>query len=256
VINNANLAQRRNQLDKIVKNGAAKFNSTDHYLREAADKTAELALWAKDIIDQAVKASPEASMAWAGICIVLPLLTNPSVAEHANREGFAYVTSRMKYYVAFEPLLLRTSAVVPRDLMTEYKELIADLYKHILEFQLRSVLRLYSDWYKNFARDIIRPGLWDELKKAITSRETLLSNGLMQINTVVSTNSQQDHLSEAHQSKELLSQLVDNLRTTSRRGEMPSIVPPPDRPARRVVRVVQRPYRRPRGRDLQLVPPA
>lgn len=90
-------------------------------------------LWAKDLIDEAVKASPEASMAWAGVCIILPLLTNPSTADEANRDGFTYVTTRMHYYVALEPLLLQlsqdwTSATVPKNVMAEFEKHIIDLY--------------------------------------------------------------------------------------------------------------------------------
>ena len=53
-----------------------------------------------------MKASPEASLVWAGVCAVLPLLTNAILAKEANETGFTYVTSRMRYYVAIESLLL------------------------------------------------------------------------------------------------------------------------------------------------------
>ena len=76
-------------------------------LTEQISQAAELVLWAKDWIGEAVKASPEASIAWAGVSLILPLLTNPVTAEEANRDGFAYVTTRMRYYAALEPLLLR-----------------------------------------------------------------------------------------------------------------------------------------------------
>jgi hypothetical protein len=39
------------------------------------------------------------------VCIILPILTNPSAAEHANSNGFTYVMSRMRFYVELEHLL-------------------------------------------------------------------------------------------------------------------------------------------------------
>lgn len=40
--------------------------------------------WAEDYVKDAVKALPYASMVWAGVSLVLPLLKNPSVAEASN----------------------------------------------------------------------------------------------------------------------------------------------------------------------------
>lgn len=63
-------------------------------LRDQITQTADLVLRAKDWIGDAVKASPEASIVWAGVCIILPLLTNPQAADESNRGGFTYVTTR------------------------------------------------------------------------------------------------------------------------------------------------------------------
>ncbi|KAH7636127.1 hypothetical protein B0T09DRAFT_330576 [Sordaria sp. MPI-SDFR-AT-0083] len=68
--------------------------------REKLDAAANVAVSMKDFIEQAVRASPEASIIWAGVCIVLPLLTSPMLADETNRDGFAYVTSRIKLLVS------------------------------------------------------------------------------------------------------------------------------------------------------------
>jgi hypothetical protein len=108
----------------------------------------DLVLWAKDWISLTTKESPEASIVWAGISIILPLLTNHRTAEAASREGFACVTTRMRYYTRFEPLVSQLGQSFDvRDgieLTDEVATYIVDLYKKILEFQLRSVLRLYK----------------------------------------------------------------------------------------------------------------
>lgn len=45
------------------------------------------------LVDKAVRVSRQASLAWAGVCTILPTLTNPVAAEEGNRDGFAYLTS-------------------------------------------------------------------------------------------------------------------------------------------------------------------
>ncbi|PMD60187.1 uncharacterized protein K444DRAFT_629598 [Hyaloscypha bicolor E] len=74
----------------------------------------------KDFVGTAVAVSLLASLAWAGVCVILLILTNPSAAEQANSDGFTYVTSRMRLYVMLEPLLLPKdqdqNVTIPKDL--------------------------------------------------------------------------------------------------------------------------------------------
>ncbi|KAH6842236.1 hypothetical protein B0I37DRAFT_399035 [Chaetomium sp. MPI-CAGE-AT-0009] len=152
-------------------------------------QAADLVLWAKDWISLATKASPEASIAWAGISIVLPLLTNHRTAEAANREGFTYVTTRMRYYAAFEPLVFRLaqSGRVGDDgkLMAEVTTHIVDLYEKILEFHLRTVLRLFRSRCKGLARDLVGYDDWAGWQKKITGLEDVVNRDLDLINAFV-----------------------------------------------------------------------
>ena len=124
-------------------------------IQHRVGQVADLVLLAKGLIDEAVKASPEASMAWAGVYIILPLLSNPKTANEANLNRFTYVTTRMQYHIALEPLLLRLpsespSTTVSQNVVNELRKHIIDLYQHILEFQFRSVLRFYRSGFENF----------------------------------------------------------------------------------------------------------
>jgi len=65
-------------------------------LQDQIAEAAELVQWVKDFVGEAVKVSPEASLAWASVCLILPLLTISSAVEQANRDGFTYVTARMR----------------------------------------------------------------------------------------------------------------------------------------------------------------
>ncbi len=78
-----------------------------YVLKDQITQAAKVVEQLKGIIGEAVKVSPQASVAWAGICVVIPLLANPSAEETGNRDEFAYVANRMGYYTALEPLLSR-----------------------------------------------------------------------------------------------------------------------------------------------------
>jgi ankyrin repeat protein len=178
-------------------------------------QAAKLVLWAKGFIDEAVKASPEASMAWAGVCIVIPLLTNPVIANEANCDGFTYVTTRMRYYVALEPLLIQisrdpASVTMTKDLLSELKLRIIDLYQHILDFQFRSILRFYSKWYKNYGRDLIPTSgeNWDEMKKVIITREENLHGDFEEINSLATRKELQDLNTKAGELSSQMQQLL------------------------------------------------
>jgi hypothetical protein len=75
-------------------------------LQDVVANVAGAVEWTEDYIKDAVKDLPYASIVVAGVSLVLPLLKNPSAAEAANQDGFTYVTSQMRYYVAMESLLL------------------------------------------------------------------------------------------------------------------------------------------------------
>ncbi|KAH8784332.1 hypothetical protein BGZ57DRAFT_757443, partial [Hyaloscypha finlandica] len=197
---NQDLRARRVQLDKIAKDGLQRMDEgktkyhiagQEYVVQDQIAQTAALVLWAKEWIGEAIKVSPEASMAFAGVCMILPVLTRPIAADEANLDGFTYVTTRMRYYIALEPLLQprnrdHSSATIAPDLILEFESNIVDLYQHILEFQFRSVLRFYRGRFGNFGRDLIQHEDWVKLRTKIETLETVVRNDSQQINTTSS----------------------------------------------------------------------
>lgn len=155
-------------------------------LRDQVDQAVVLIQGLKSIIQEAIRASPEASLAWAGVCVILPLLTNPKIAEDASKDGFTYVTSRMRFYIALQPLLLPKdrdgNISVPDDLKTEFESHLVDLYRHILEFQFRCVLRFYSKWLRRISTDILKPKRWEQMLGKIRELEALVAQDAKRIN--------------------------------------------------------------------------
>ncbi|KIH87084.1 hypothetical protein SPBR_05000 [Sporothrix brasiliensis 5110] len=184
---------RQAQLNTVIEQGLrrveerkAKYTIAGHefVLRDQVAQAAKWLLWAKDWVGNAVQASPQASIAWAGVCLILPLLTNPTTAAEARRDGFTDVTARMRYYVALEPLLRRLgqNSLVAETVMSETNGHLIDLYQLILEFQLCSVLRFYQSHAKSYVHDMFSSKDWKQMTLDIKAREEAVNNDLSQIN--------------------------------------------------------------------------
>ncbi|KAK3324517.1 hypothetical protein B0T19DRAFT_486672 [Cercophora scortea] len=179
-------------------------------LKDQISQAASMVLWAKSWIGEAVKASPEASIAWAGVSIILPLLTNPSTAEEANRDGFTYVTTRMRYYAALETLLMRLGQNdgVDDSLMAEATQHVVALYQQILDFQIKSVLRFYRNWAKTFCRDLILYDNWKQMRADIVQLEAVVNHDLQQINDLASRQELESLNTKSTQSLDAMQQFL------------------------------------------------
>ena len=159
-IDNEDPARRRAQLDPIIiglkrideRKTTYRIAGHDVVWQDQVVQAVKWIQWAKGWIDEAVQVSPQASVAWAAVSLFLPLLTRPATAEKASIDGFMHVTSRMRYYVALERLMLPQSQgskvdTVSEDLKNVFEAHVVDLYQHILNFQLKCVLRFYQVHY-------------------------------------------------------------------------------------------------------------
>jgi hypothetical protein len=195
-----------------------------YVLKSQIAQVAKVVEQLRGIIGEAVKVSPQASVAWAGICVVIPLLANPSAEDTANRDGFACVANRMGYYTALEPLLYRllhdSSAAKTADggLAARCNRSIEDLYQHILEFQLRSIRHYYRNWLCSLARDMLAYDGWKQMQVKVKELEKIVSRDLSQINELSSRQELESLNNTADSSLQALRQALligkDHLRTT------------------------------------------
>ena len=140
--------------------------------------------WTEHYIKDAVKDLPYASIVLAGVSLVLPILKNPSSAEAANQDGFTYVTSQIRYYVAMESLLF--PKYMKSDLRIDLTERLVDLYKLIIDFQVQTVLRFYRSRTKNFFRGTINYDSWHKKLQDIKDGDKEL---VLKLETAMSTTS-------------------------------------------------------------------
>ncbi|PNP40969.1 hypothetical protein TGAMA5MH_06835 [Trichoderma gamsii] len=182
---------RLTQLETIASKGLqqldenkARFNIFGHefVLRDRLAQATQFVQTIKDAIDVAVRASPEASLAWAGFCVILPIFMNPSAAEEASREGCLYVTSRVPFYVKLESLLSAGNRVQDSGLDVELEDRLITLYQLIIDFQIRTVRRVYLTRLKRLKEDAIQHENWKDLIARIQESEKAFSDDLKVVN--------------------------------------------------------------------------
>ncbi|KAK4069529.1 uncharacterized protein Triagg1_6953 [Trichoderma aggressivum f. europaeum] len=140
----------------------------------------------RNIIDEAVRLSPHASLAWAGVCVLLPLFMNSSIAEEASRDGYLYVTSRIQFYLKLEPLLLSSCDKFQTfEINKELENRLIALYQQVIEFQMKTVRRVYLTRLVRYTEDTTGHEDWKDMKAKIQQSEEILINDSKLVNDVV-----------------------------------------------------------------------
>ncbi|KAK8029293.1 hypothetical protein PG991_006349 [Apiospora marii] len=224
----ANPDNRRTQLQRITEEGLRRMDERQtkyiicghvFVVRDQIAQAVKLIQAFKDLVTEAVKVSPEASLAWAGVSILLPVLTNPSAAKEANREGLSYVTSRTRYYVELESLLW-PGKLDRIGVEMEFESHIVELYRLILEFQIKTVLRFYRRWLSTLGRDLIRHDDWEGMLSNIKRLEGDVYKESIRINTIASQSTLEaiwDEAKAQHAHMESLISVTENILAEHKR---------------------------------------
>ncbi|KAL1862025.1 hypothetical protein Plec18170_000849 [Paecilomyces lecythidis] len=172
--------KRKLQMDDMMKKGQQRIEKsrTKTSIWSGAATTANAVLATRDWIGEALKNSQEASLIWAGVSLIVQLVTNPITAHDSNTEGFLYVTARLGFYNEFQT---RWIPQVPDGLRKSFEKSVQDLYESILEFQLISVIRLYQSSIRKFGGDMFQPQRWNELLSRVKERESIVIQDSAQI---------------------------------------------------------------------------
>ncbi|EJT68836.1 hypothetical protein GGTG_13589 [Gaeumannomyces tritici R3-111a-1] len=180
---------------------AFKIGSHKFVLQDQVQNLVAGVQFGKDWIGEAVQASPPASIAWAGVCLLLPLLTNPKEVEAANEKGLAYVTLKIRYYTAMESLFLDKQAFSAA-VKQEYRNLLIELYQAIIDFQAQSVLRFFRGRFSNFLRDTVKWDSWEGMLQKVKESGRRVESKSLQINAALSSAALSELVHWAKQSDE------------------------------------------------------
>ncbi|RFU75777.1 tpr domain-containing [Trichoderma arundinaceum] len=128
--------------------------------QEVVKDTNGLIKTAKVYIGDSIRDLPYTCIISAGVALVIPLLVKPIATEAANQSGLIYIATQMRYYASMESLLL--SDDLSDDTKIDLMERLANLYKSIISFQVRSVIRFYRSRTKSSFIETDSYSDWDK----------------------------------------------------------------------------------------------
>ncbi|KXH33074.1 hypothetical protein CSIM01_05209 [Colletotrichum simmondsii] len=165
---------RWRQMEKLVEIGLQRIEKSTAIKANISDKV-NVVMPFKDLIGNAVKASPEASIAWVGISFGLEILANPLKAPSDNRKGLTEVVSKMEWYWGLSELLLEEENSGPpfEELRGRLEKDIVQLYQKLLLYQMKSVCRFFKSEVGGIFKDLVQGDDWigqlDDIKAASTA---------------------------------------------------------------------------------------
>jgi N-terminal domain of NWD NACHT-NTPase/NACHT domain len=118
------------------------------------------------------------------ICFI-QILMNPLTQASSNRQGIAYVVSRMDWYWNLSSLLLdeNMTEAHSQGLRGELETVVTKLYTKLLLYQMKSVCYYHRGRLSVFARDLIKLDNWDGELSDIQAAEAAVQTDSVQYNT-------------------------------------------------------------------------
>lgn len=166
---------------KDIDDGRWKLEFRGHQLivKDLVQPVASIAIWAKDYVGMALEVSAPASLAWAGVCLLLPLILNPMDATASRLDGLDKTAAIIQECALRESLYEdRYEGVTAMPLTRKsdpkhvvYRESMKALYASILDFQVKFTHYLVStNTASRFIRDIVCWDDWDTMIQEISQK--------------------------------------------------------------------------------------
>jgi hypothetical protein len=152
-------------------------------VKEKVDQVLKVVIAAKDFVSAALTPQPVAALAWAGVCILLPvglkfayyflekcsilihytqLLTNPKTQYEDATEGLLRIPLLIRRYEVLEPVYRQREGEGSR-LREDFTEQVTKLYSCILQFQARAVCQWSRSKFEQYTRDVFKADAWAKL---------------------------------------------------------------------------------------------
>ncbi|KAM0155062.1 hypothetical protein ACHAQE_006965 [Botrytis cinerea] len=149
---------------KVCQNSLETMNVPSGRADKVFEKTVEIVGLAKDFVGSVVSAEPHGALAWAGVCLFLPLLLNPSQQDEACREGLEELPFLIHKYSLVESI--RATESSDSTIATAAHMLfsgIIELYTKILNFQAEVVCQLNRSTIKGYLRQVFQTDKWKNM---------------------------------------------------------------------------------------------
>lgn len=138
-------------------------------VREQVDRIIKIILVAKDFISAAASMDPlHAGLPWAGVCVLLPLMTNDNKQRSVSMDGLEYVAKLIRRYAEIERLFLSQHSRLHDDL----QDTIIKLYTAVLEFQARAACQFSRKTIHQTLRNMFAADGWQDILTTMKDHET------------------------------------------------------------------------------------
>ncbi len=150
-------------------------------IRQQIDRIIKIVTVAKDFISSAASMDPvHAGLPWAGICVLLPLLTNDSKQRSSAMDGLEYMAKLVRRSTEIERLYLRNDTF---SLEEDLRESLTAMYRLVLEYQARAACQFTRNTAHQAIRNIVIADGWDYILTSIKDHETSCEDLLRIIDT-------------------------------------------------------------------------
>ncbi|CAG7996124.1 unnamed protein product [Penicillium nalgiovense] len=202
--------------DREKKQWRVSLLGKDVKIREQTEKLAKFLLWADPIVKSAVSTQPYAALAWAGVSLLLPLLSSSTTSNLAMLKGFDSIHSIQIYWDIFEKNYLKSEH------MEEYQDLLeplAALYSHIIEYQARAICHLSKAQLSRAWVNIAGESDWNEMISKIESSSEACSSHLSHYVLGEIRNNRDSLLQEIRESRSILDEICNVLKADTNRNQ-------------------------------------
>ena len=139
-------------------------------IRQQIERIIKIVTVAKDFISSAASMDPvHAGLPWAGICVLLPLLTNDSKQRSSAMDGLEYIAKLVRRCTEIERLYLRNDTF---RLEEDLRKSLTAMYRLVLEYQARAACQFSRNTAHQAIRNIVTADGWDCILTSIKDHET------------------------------------------------------------------------------------
>ncbi|KAI9934808.1 hypothetical protein MW887_000425 [Aspergillus wentii] len=176
------------RLEALSKKGEVKIFTRRVNVKEKVVKAVSFIQSTQGFISAAVAADPHAALAWAGILVVLPILTRTITEETDAVDGFNRVSKILvRCRVIEENYFAHAIGTKPKSssqaLEASARESMIKLYARILEYEIRFALYLSKKKPWRFLSNLTVSDDWNGILKDIDSNQEEIRKDLEAINS-------------------------------------------------------------------------
>ncbi|RAK81186.1 uncharacterized protein BO72DRAFT_518475 [Aspergillus fijiensis CBS 313.89] len=146
----------RQELDKLeAKQLTVEFKDKTVYVRDGMRRVVQGILASKDLISAIISTEPHASVVWAGVLLVLPLMLNPITQEDDATAGFEFISALLVRYRPIQSQIWKGSNDVPASDKHWLKRQIVSVYAEVLRYHARFLKQYHeSSRMGRYLRDV------------------------------------------------------------------------------------------------------